>query len=218
MDPRATQALAALALLTLLQCNDDVRECTLGEMACACNQGQCLSGLQCSGGMCVSESGSESESGSSSGSTSEESTAVDSSASDDPATTEMTETGTPCVAPSIMCDGECVDPSTDANNCGECGMSCASALESGGCVDGMCIPVWSGCLNATSLVLCPEVCQSQGYLGCATSSCSGLSVLWFSSMAECEVGEPSNQGEATPCEVEPTGMNSLFYRCCCDQN
>lgn len=52
----------------------------------------------------------------------------------------------------------------------------------------------------------------------AACGVNNMSVWWFGAQIHCNTGEFSPEAEATPCEVEPTGMNSDFYRCCCDQN
>jgi hypothetical protein len=105
------------------------------------------------------------------------------------------------------------------DNCGECGNACATVLDSGGCSQGTCQPVWSECTDASSLVLCPQICVNRGFVGCTTAACGDhdMSVWWFGSEVECDAGEFSTESEANACEVEPNGMNDEFYRCCCDQ-
>src|SRR5262249_32920338 len=41
-------------------------------------------------------------------------------------TTTTTTSTLPCVSPKSLCSGQCVDPATDAQNCGSCGNSCPS--------------------------------------------------------------------------------------------
>jgi hypothetical protein len=64
------------------------------------------------------------------------------------------------------------------------------------------------------------VCQAQGFSGCSTAACGDdqMSIWWFGNLPDCESGIFSPEAEANACEVEPNGMNSFFYRCCCDQN
>ncbi len=165
--------------------------CIPGELGCACNGGLCLGDWLCVDGVCVV---------------------------DEP-TSESTETGPACDPPNISCNGECVDPLSDPDHCGECGKSCETVLDSGGCVSGSCAPVWSDCIDVSNLTLCPEVCQSQGYGACVTAGCGvdQMSVWWFGALSHCTSGEFSPEAEANACQVEPTGMNSDFYRCCCEQ-
>jgi hypothetical protein len=56
-----------------------------------------------------------------------------------------------CKKPSIECGGACIDPQTDANNCGACGVDCGG----GACVSGACQPVDidSSLMHPTSLQL-----------------------------------------------------------------
>lgn len=207
-----------VSTLAMLQCGGAETDagCNIGELDCACNQGQCLNGLACADGICVTEPSDSSDSTASS-STDEPTSTESSSTTED---TSSSETNEACDAPDMLCDGECINPLSDVDNCGECGKVCAAGIDSGGCSNGVCLPVWSSCIDASTLVLCPEVCQSQGFLGCSTAACGieNMSVWWFGSQVECDAGEFSTEAEANACEVEPNGMNDEYYRCCCEQN
>ncbi len=209
----------------LIQCGgdsgsgDDTNNCIPGELDCECNQGQCLSGLACNGGTCVVDATTSDSTASdmSTDASTEAGTDVSTSITAD---TSSNETDASCEPPNILCEGECINPLGDPENCGECGKVCNTVLDSGGCVQGACRPVWSGCVDASNLILCPEVCQAQGFLGCSTAACGdeNMSVWWFGISIDCESGTFSPESEANACETEPTGMNSEYYRCCCDQN
>ena len=184
--------------------------------------GLCIEGLSCVDDVC--QTAVAEESGSASETTTPETT--DSVGTTESVVTmsessevESTSDG-PCTAPEIECDGVCVNALSDPQHCGECGKVCDTVLDSGGCVQGACRPVWSDCVDASNVILCPEVCQSQGFVGCATAACGdeNMSVWWFGNSVDCESGIFSPEAEANACEVEPNGMNSFFYRCCCDQN
>lgn len=60
-------------------------------------------------------------------------------------------TGGECPPELLVCGDECVDPLTDAKNCGECGVDCQSAS----CEDGQCV-VAPGC--PPSLTACGDTC------------------------------------------------------------
>ncbi|MBN1945757.1 MAG: hypothetical protein JW797_08770 [Bradymonadales bacterium] len=55
-----------------------------------------------------------------------------------------------CSSPRILCEGECINPNTDAENCGRCGNRCDTGEI---CVNGDCVP---NC--ATGQVLCGDAC------------------------------------------------------------
>ncbi len=217
-----THRIAAMLLCLLIHCggdssgngSSDEDACNLGELACPCNQGQCLGSLVCENDLCVSAATESSSVASTEGQTTE--------SSDTASTTEEspTETTFTCTEPEILCDGECINPLADANNCGECGKTCGMLFDSGGCDQGQCQPIWSDCIDSSTLVLCSDVCLSQGFSGCVTAGCgdSQDSVRWYAFDLGCEQNSDITQGEATACETEPNGMNSDFYRCCCDQN
>jgi hypothetical protein len=208
-----------MTLVVLAQCtgNSD-SDCNIGEFGCACNQGQCLAGLLCSDGLCIAETP-DSDSSSDSSVTAE-GTDTSMTTQESTVTTDATETSPLCEPPTILCDGDCINPLSDPSNCGECGKTCSEALDSGGCQQGMCQPVWSGCMDSSTLVLCADVCQSQGYSGCATAGCgeSLMSVLWFASPNACESGQILIDAEGTTCASEPDFEISNFYRCCCAQD
>ncbi len=216
---RSALRLAPLALVLLAQCNsDDGAGCNLGDLGCKCDSGKCDEGLACSSGVCVSETVSES-SDSAESSDSQSSMTTETSESTD-TTIGATETGPACDSPNMMCDGNCIDPLSDPSNCGDCGNVCEMALDSGGCVQGTCQPVWSACVDSSNLVLCSDVCQSQGHSGCSTAGCgeTQMSVRWWATQNDCETDMFVIQGEPTDCGTLPDFAISDFYRCCCDQN
>jgi hypothetical protein len=68
-----------------------------------------------------------------------------------------------CLGSRILCDGRCVDPSSDADHCGACGDACAAEEM---CDAGACVPVCHGftcggrCIDIMSD---PENCGDCGY-------------------------------------------------------
>ncbi|MBI5501972.1 MAG: hypothetical protein HY907_17140 [Deltaproteobacteria bacterium] len=49
--------------------------------------------------------------------------------------------GGACAPPRLVCLGVCVDPRTDGDNCGDCGIRCAPAHAAGACATGVCVAV-----------------------------------------------------------------------------
>jgi hypothetical protein len=194
---------------------DDENQCIPGELDCVCNEGQCLEGLACIDSTCVvtGETETDTDVGSDS-STSEEDTSTETEAQ-----TESETESDPCVGSETLCDGECVDLSSDDNNCGECGKTCKTGLESGGCVEGACAPVWSDCVDASNLIPCSEVCEAEGLSGCATAACHSeeLSIIWYGLSTNCASGEIPTDGQALACETQPLIDIDPWYRCCCAQ-
>ena len=45
----------------------------------------------------------------------------------------------PCTPPQVSCGGQCVDPTSDAGNCGVCGNACGTART---CSSSICTPAW----------------------------------------------------------------------------
>lgn len=78
---------------------------------------------------------------------------IDTDAGDDtPVVTDDEPAVTPdqpatCASPRVMCSSGCVDPRTDANNCGSCGNRC----DSGTCAGGACMAIMPGCTAPRTL-------------------------------------------------------------------
>jgi hypothetical protein len=73
--------------------------------------------------------------------------------------------GDGCEANELACDGTCVDPGTDPNNCGACGRTCLAHENPfvGGCWDGECLPVYSPCIASDAgWATCDEICAASG--------------------------------------------------------
>jgi hypothetical protein len=213
-----------LGIAALSQCGGrggvgDESQCISGELECACNGGQCLVGLTCVDAICVPAGDSETgiDAGTDS-STSEEETSLDESTGTETESGSETQSN-PCTDPETLCEGECVDLTSDASNCGECGNTCKAAPNTGGCVDSACAPVWSECVDSSNPTPCPDVCQSEGLAGCMTAACGRfqLSLAWYTVLNECEAGEFASEGQANVCEGEPGAINDSYYRCCCAQ-
>lgn len=225
---RFDQVVLALGIALLPQCgdsanvsDDDEGQCIPGELECACNGGQCLAGLSCVDAICVltgeSETGVEVGSDSS---TSEEETSQDVSTGTESDTGMESDTeGNPCTEPETLCNGECINLSSDDNNCGECGNTCKVAPNTGGCFEGACTAVWSECIDAANPVPCSDVCQSEGLAGCMTAACGRFqaSLEWYTFASECEAGNFSSEVQSDACEAQPSSINDSYYRCCCEQ-
>jgi hypothetical protein len=65
-----------------------------------------------------------------------------------------------CAAPLLLCAGMCVDPNSDANNCGACGTACATNQT---CVSAQCI----ACAGGQVCTPGGNVCQT-GVFDCST--------------------------------------------------
>jgi hypothetical protein len=53
-----------------------------------------------------------------------------------------------CAAPMLACAAACVDPMTDTKNCGGCGISCESGVET--CSAGVCVDTTMTCANVAA--------------------------------------------------------------------
>ena len=81
-----------------------------------------------------------------------------------------------CLAPSgTLCGSTCVDPTSDATNCGGCGTACAFANASATCVGGACAlgacePAWADC-DASAGNGCETSTTRLATCGSCTSAC-----------------------------------------------
>jgi hypothetical protein len=100
-------------------------------------------------------------------------------------------TGSQCPSGQTPCGGQCVNVSTDPNNCGTCGNVCATGTS---CVNGQC-----GCPTGTTL------CGGQ-----CVPSCTGGQVLNPTTcQCECPIGASLINGEC----VCPTGTTACGREC-----
>ena len=62
-----------------------------------------------------------------------------------------------CTAPQTLCNGTCVNLTTDANNCGSCGTKCSSGQ---GCCNGVCtaLNTTTNCGSCNNVCRAPRVC------------------------------------------------------------
>jgi hypothetical protein len=204
-------ALMFLLLTTPSGCNGDDGDdgCIPGAENCECNMGSCLGGLQCISNICVQPRG----------------TSGDGDGDDDPTGDgdgdptgdgdgDPTGDGDPCGADELHCNGNCIDPMTDSNNCGSCGRKCNILNDIGGCAEGVCAPSLTECIEAQDpIASCENVCASKGET-CAKEGCNTGTFFWYGSSSSCEnfLGGPIS----VDCS-EPTEPLSNYYRCCCQQ-
>lgn len=132
----------------------------------------------------VADSGS-SDSSSGDGSTPDSGT-PDTSVAD----TSVTDTGPDapsCTAPAIDCDGTCVNPQTDAMNCGACGTACTAAQE---CMAGTCTALCTTPTPDRCDTTCVDLTSDTANCGVCGTACTGTEVC-NASMCEipCPMGE-----------------------------
>ncbi len=179
--------------------------------------GLCIEGLSCVDDVC--QTAVAEESGSASETTTPETT--DSVGTTESVVTmsessevESTSDG-PCTAPEIECNGGCVNPLTDDLNCGECGHTCIVGGGAGGCVDGICSPRLSECVEWSNPMPCNEVCAQLG-AACAEYGCPfGSTYVQYDILSDCLDHNP-NGYNGDPC-TEPDVPSNGAYRCCCSQ-
>ncbi len=91
----------------------------------------------------------------------------------------------PCAEGQIPCDGGCVDPSSDADNCGDCGVECPSGVCSGGACAGACPPPATLCAGA-----CTDTQSDRGHCGACGNACpAGLSCFQGACVDGCPLTE-----------------------------
>jgi hypothetical protein len=213
--------------------NDDV--CIPGELGCECNMGACLSGLVCQANTCVTALGDGDGDGDGDGVGDGDGSSGDGDGSPgdgdgspgdgdgspgDGDGTPGDGDGSPgdgdgesCGDGELMCDGQCIDPLINPDNCGSCGKMCAVVNGAGGCEAGACLPVLSECIPAQDPMLsCNDVCAVEGK-ACESQGCNGSTFLWYGTLNTCETfqGSPS----AASC-ASPTTPTNNYYRCCCE--
>lgn len=186
--------------------------CPVGQAGCACTpEGLCLEGLSCLNEMCQADISEESPTTSGTDVT----TAAESTEAPDTTDSSVDSSSeSPCQSPSIECDGICIDPLSDEQNCGECGKECIIEGEYGGCMGGECLPSLSECVSWDNPIPCSDVCSQSGEV-CAELGCDGFTYIAYGSLETCADLLP--QGfSSDPC-TEPDFATNGAYRCCCAQ-
>jgi hypothetical protein len=132
-----------------------------------------------------------------------------------------------CAENQIECDGVCVNPNSDTNNCGQCGRTCWEGqmdLLEGGCFQGECRPHYSECFTqADGFTTCAEVCASKGQT-CRDKDdllrCGNVARAWHDP-DEFEICEAHLDGvglnNLENCESPLPFDNYAYITCCCTQ-
>lgn len=127
--------------------------------------------------------------------------------------------------PDLPCGG--ADIRNDNYNCGSCGNECplwyeGSEWEAGTCVEGVCGPLWTDCLEQFGDT-CGEICALGSDQFCVANGCSGFTALLFDTLvfSPCENPVPDGPaGVMTGSCDEPIPWQSDFenpprVQCCC---
>ena len=134
----------------------------------------------------------------------------------------------------IVCDGKCVNPAGDNDNCGECGHVCKPFQDypAGNCVAGKCKPTIAGCLGPEDgWASCDEYCASRGQQ-CVESKndpdafrpCAFGGVFGWGEAGQCPDGITFNNNPIGFCaDPLPFGENKggdviAEVSCCCTQD
>jgi hypothetical protein len=96
----------------------------------------------------------------------------------------------PCNDPLICCDGFCVNPQTDDDNCGECGNECEEGAH---CTDGVCPDVCGETVCDVGQACCDDVCSDVQNDPLNCGECGN----------ECEEGEDCIEGVCEMVECDP---------------
>ena len=121
-----------------------------------------------------------------------------------------------CSAPRINCGGACVDPSTDARNCGVCGNVCASgtACTNGMCSSVVCMAGQTRCANAcVNLANDPSNCGACGLIcapgqACSNGVCNMAPNTCFDGLRD-NAESGVDCGGPTPCPRCPTQQTCM---------
>ena len=142
--------------------------------------------------------------------------------------------GDGCSSTEIECNGECINPLTDEQNCGTCGRTCEEKLGlliEGGCSQGECLPMFSPCVSeADGFTTCDDVCAGQGE-ACLSEAespyCHVVAMGWESDeLEQCQVHDPGaaiGLGHIGCSDPLPFGGSCGFpdictyFACCCSQ-
>lgn len=130
--------------------------------------------------------------------------------------------------PDLPCGG--ADLLTDDLNCGTCGHACEvwyvdTVLETGGCVDGVCGPLWSHCFSeASNVANCSDVCAAYE-LSCVPNGCAGHTGAMYEPAGLDDICGPITSGPPDlvldgACDDPIPWMsmveNPREVMCCCD--
>ncbi len=177
--------------------------CTQGTANCACLNGTCNAGLQCSNNVCVASTqgagGNSSTTSSGQGGT---------TATGNGGTTAVGNGG------SVTATGgaaTCSNTTSDPNNCGTCGHVCSS----GTCNNGVCSPGFTDCFTKSQYTTCNAACQAVGR-SCVAAGCVGDTFRGWISSATCTARSASASAGPLACDaaIDWTGMS--YARCCCN--
>lgn len=122
----------------------------------------------------------------------------------------------------LMCDGTCVDPMNDNENCGSCGRQCLVAGASGACDGGTCTPtIGNNCISFDDRAMwptCDSICGGIG-ASCVERGCAGNTYVVYPSCGTSTSDVPQ-VFNTDPCD-EPIAWGGAaqgaVLRCCCTQ-
>ncbi len=132
-----------------------------------------------------------------------------------------------CAAPNLMCDGECIDPMTDPDNCRVCGGWCrvvrpGENASPGECQQGICEPTFSdgGCISKAGvagelMTSCADICETRGNT-CVDNGCDGGTILWEPAYQECTQSFDCVNPDGNVCEGLDEAEQALHQPLGCD--
>ncbi len=122
----------------------------------------------------------------------------------------------PCTGTQVKCNGVCVDLTTDAKNCGECGKACSDGLvceasackcESGGNLCG------GTCASRTDRSKCGAACAPCQNDEICDTTCKPAPAPEYAKEPLAPAGWQDPGGNPFAIEIKPTGIPGTIYEC-----
>jgi len=116
-----------------------------------------------------------------------------------------------CTAPVIDCGGTCVDPQTDAMNCGACGTTCTAAQE---CLVGTCTARCTTPTPDRCDTTCVDLTSDSAHCGACGTACTGTEIC-NASMCEipCPTGETACSGACVDLMADESNCGACGNPC-----